>query len=387
MDIDLENDTFIKIDTNNCVKKETSKPIISVNYIPGACSVPAYLQKTSHPLMLNIPELTLNHPLVNSILDENYQSYLLYVSHITKLASVSDNVKMQSVSGIPLGGSKVNSGTRKESCGFSPLRMENGYVLKKTDKNIPSVPSTENVKKCLRITPKRDQYSLSLSEPRQDNIAISNTADKENETRAKIELLNMFGQPDAIEILNWMALISLYIRKNSIKLEPFQKTSLLHMIYFAATTRIPQYMHLIEKLIFQFFGETTTSKEELRGLVDNFKQKICVALVPRRMGKTFITQIAIAAGALTTTLRFAYFSHTHELSRQVKMALVSMVKTMQNIINELPNGEAKLFRVCKEIQHPRNDTRLSLKFQQGPDTEVSLLSLGNKQVSILRIIS
>ncbi|ANC96514.1 U60 protein [macacine betaherpesvirus 9] len=121
-------------------------------------------------------------------------------------------------------------------------------------------------------------------------------SDKTAEVQYKehVELQNMFySDPIFLQIERFMCDFQKWLNGGfesgnavkSIKLEPFQKNILIHIIFFIAVTKLPSLAnrvlsYLKYKFEIDFIGNDS---------VNILKQKACVFLVPRRHGKTWLT--------------------------------------------------------------------------------------------------
>lgn len=128
------------------------------------------------------------------------------------------------------------------------------------------------------------------------------------------EIYSFYDHVVFIEISTFLVDLKQWLLSKNIYLEPFQKNSLMHIVFFLAATRTPQYSYrLFEYLKFAFNLEYTSDT-----IYDIFKQKITVFIVPRRHGKTWIL-IPVITFLLKNFngLSIGYVAHQKHVSQHV----------------------------------------------------------------------
>ena len=194
-------------------------------------------------------------------------------------------------------------------------------------------------------------------------------------------------------IINWLTLMSMYIIQKKIKLESFQKIMIAHAIIFEANTRASESMFLLEPLILSFLDMDKDDK-----LMSDCRSQQCINIVPRRMGKSFVTQIMIATLAIVSKTSIGYGALNIKLCNSIKNDIVQMIGELYGMIADLPEHSRNRFPQLKipttlQKKEDRNsiyknvlgssktDLTLKLKFQDGNVTCVQFLTLANKHVS------
>lgn len=102
--------------------------------------------------------------------------------------------------------------------------------------------------------------------------------------------------------------------KTKMYLEPFQKTLLMHVIFFIAVTKLPNMANHITRYLTQTFDVNFFTESNITIL----KQKASVFLVPRRHGKTwFIVQIICFLLKNIYDINIGYVAHQKHVSQFV----------------------------------------------------------------------
>lgn len=295
---------------------------IAVRYVIGDRRMMPYSKPDTHPLVNNISDAAKLHPLTSGLLDSAHNEYLLKIAKITNMDEVSNDAQTE------------------------------------------------------RFFPKPSAYiNNTMRWPQRRETLEINNSDKDL-------LLNTFKSHDAVQILNWIALVSLYLKHNNIRLEQFQKIMMIHMILFSASTKVPDHMHILERIMVSYFGIDIHNRKRYKNLMSEYRKQLVVLLCPRRMGKTLLIEIILAAGALSSKTKFAYFSHHGMLCNEVKTETKNIISKMYSLIQQLPSEHRHRYRTCLSMTAAKSSPWIRLKFRQGPDVEIPFLTLGNKDVSI-----
>ena len=304
------------------------------------------MKPESHPLIQNISEVAKSNPLMYSVLDPAFNRYLLDTAKIVNL----EKSKKYS----------INNSNRNE-IKSNPFEYEPyfPYPVKDPYENImgwnPDLVHTSGLR-----------YDNSIER----NQIVSTLTTK----------------TDAVQILNWLSLISLYLMEKGMVLEPFQKYMIVHAIMFAASEKIPHEMHIIEKIILAFFDVDSVNKTKFIQKMDELREQFCIYIVPRRMGKTLTLEILTATCALATRLKLAYFSHSGGLCSEIKMHTAVRIGELYEMICQLKDEHKNRFRRLRLPRNQKNVTVsqktawLNLKFEQGDSVTIQYLTLGNQEV-------
>ena len=208
----------------------------------------------------------------------------------------------------------------------------------------------------------------------------------------KTRIANMFADANAVETLNWLALLHMYMCHEGFTLERFQKIMLEHMMLFAASNRAPEHVRDLERILNGYFGIDVRDDPHFMAEV---RQQILMVLVPRRMGKTKLLALAIATGMIATNLKLAYFCHEEELCQEVRSAVYDLLWVLNKIILENKMGAHAFpsylkFKTIKNIKIADKTKRLRVIFNQTDVNTrkplragVPFMTLGNRHVSMM----
>ena len=334
---------------------------------PVSAYRPPGLQTNQHPLVRDVPDCTFRHPLFSWVVDEALDDYLFWRSGVCRLQGNADlHEKGEADAILQQFGSVSRS---PASRGFVDI-----WLNQETDARVNQAHA------CI---PQAAQVPMTLFELKEWLIESLTGVELETGPSQALGVAcveeGMWNDAETQAVLNWLSLLYLYFSYKDIVLEPFQGLMVMHIIAFSAAARAPDFIHTLQRIIRRFFmagGYSGRVYSECR------TSNICVALVPRRMGKTYITQVTLAAGMRATDMRFAYFSCSHDLSRKVKGDTVQHVKAMQLILDHLDTRGKLRFRTAINQQNPMYEPKLAIHFENGLHTEMFFLSLGNQKVGI-----
>nr|UTK45373.1 DNA packaging terminase subunit 1 [Equid gammaherpesvirus 5]UTK45452.1 DNA packaging terminase subunit 1 [Equid gammaherpesvirus 5]UTK45531.1 DNA packaging terminase subunit 1 [Equid gammaherpesvirus 5]UTK45610.1 DNA packaging terminase subunit 1 [Equid gammaherpesvirus 5]UTK45689.1 DNA packaging terminase subunit 1 [Equid gammaherpesvirus 5] len=105
-------------------------------------------------------------------------------------------------------------------------------------------------------------------------------------------------------------------------IEPFQKQLILHTFYFLISIKAPQAANTLFDVFKEYFG----LQDMGRDMLQTFKQKSTVYLIPRRHGKTWIV-VAIIAMLLTSVenVHVGYVAHQKHVANSVFTEIVNTI--------------------------------------------------------------
>lgn len=184
-----------------------------------------------------------------------------------------------------------------------------------SDTSLNAFSVTENLKEALHsVTFKRE--------------TISTKKDTYNTKIADMRLL--YTDKVFKEMCCFLIDLKKWIQKNEVCFEPFQKASLMHIVFFLATIRAPQYsLRFFEYLRKMFQLEETSDITH-----ETFKQKTTIFLVPRRHGKTWII-IPIISFLLKNyeNISIGYVAHQKHICQHV-LKEVRFLSEVSSYINK-----------------------------------------------------
>lgn len=209
----------------------------------------------------------------------------------------------------------------------------------------------------------------------ENNINTSNDA---FEDLAKKNVISMLQSTNVIDIFNWMSLVTAFLEKENIRLEPFQKLLFMHSVFFMASTRASEHTHLLDRVLSGYFnlGESTWQRN-----IEDFKKQICAFVVARRQGKTFATVIFISAAMLTLrNTRLAYVAHIRFQSSTVMKDIKTRISQMMQLIRTSDKQFKDKFISIDKINEQQALGTVNIKFADGSETVAKIASCKNKDV-------
>ncbi|AJE29676.1 ORF29A [macacine gammaherpesvirus 12] len=124
--------------------------------------------------------------------------------------------------------------------------------------------------------------------------------------------------PVYAELRQFLANLSSFLNGSYVSgvccLEPFQQQLIMHTFYFIASIKAPEKTHQLFATFKQYFGLFETTDEVLQ----TFKQKASVFVIPRRHGKTWIV-VAIISVLLASVenIHVGYVAHQKHVANAV----------------------------------------------------------------------
>ncbi|AGE09947.1 DNA packaging terminase subunit 1 [Elephantid betaherpesvirus 1] len=128
------------------------------------------------------------------------------------------------------------------------------------------------------------------------------------------ELRRLHDMDNFTEASGFLEDLKRWLCSQNVFLEPFQKNCILHVICFLVATRTPHHYHYIFEYIKRLFNIENINTSVL----DTFKHKTTVFLVPRRHGKTWIlTPIITFLIKNFSNISVGYVAHQKHVSQHV----------------------------------------------------------------------
>lgn len=204
------------------------------------------------------------------------------------------------------------------------------------------------------------------------------------ELLSKKDVISMLKSAAVKDIFNWISLVQLFLKKNDLNLEPFQKLIFMHSVFFIATTRANEHNHLLDRILSSYFDlDSVDWKTE----IEDFKKQICAFVVTRRQGKTFATVIFLAAAMLTVkNIKLAYVAHIRFQSNTVMKDIRKRMDEMRELIQAQSSEFGGKFSAVQSINEQQALGTISVKFEDGSESIGKIASCNNKDVSILKYL-
>lgn len=403
------------VTTGYKTKNDVMTTKISISNVQVMGHAFQYFKRDTHPLIRTLSEVSRKNPVMNYLLEEPFNRYLLKQSKVVafyKKRTTNNTSNCGSLSYTPANGS--NSQQQRQQilissrwgCSKTPvvntLKPNNLHDLS----NLPSCFDSEPLlpfpcKRVYQDVMRWGAKKYNGSRKRFFHVFKNRNLSQEKMKKAKFNSMyknqlsrmntgDILTRGNVSTILNWLSLLHLYVTDKGYKLEQFQKTMIAHCLVFTAASIAPCEMHLLVRILMMFCGlvDVYDTKQFIAKLRE-YRRQVGIFIVPRRMGKTFTLSMLMASCALVTKQRIGYFAHQHSLCKTVKDDLAKVIGEMTKIINSLHDNDRNRFPVLDlssgttRISVNKNSEVLTLKFKYGSESvQITFRSMANdSQVS------